>query len=140
MQKHRIRPTVVMAALLLVSASGGCSVANDRMCFSKRPSVVLPDRTKVLANLSNGGSGRAIAEAILDGRIDDARAMLVRDPRLINTVVTHDPRMDAAPTGQSGDLLTLAVSRCDGKMIAIDRKSTRLNSSHPSISRMPSSA
>ena len=119
MQKHRIRPTVVMAALLLVGASEGCSVANDRMCFSKRPSVVLPDRTKVLANLSNGGSGRAIAEAILDGRIDDARAMLVRDPRLINTVVTHNPRMDAAPTGQSGDLLTLAVSRCDGKMIAM---------------------
>ncbi len=94
-------------------------MSNERNCFTKRPSVVLPDRTTVLANLSNGGSGRAVAEAILDGRIDDARAMLTRDPRLLSTVVTHDPRMDAAPTGQSGDLLTLAVSRCNDKMISM---------------------
>lgn len=94
-------------------------MATNRTCFTKRPSVVLPDRTKVLANLSNGGSGRAVAEAILDGHIEEARAMLARDPRLLTTVVTHDPRMDAAPAGQAGDLLTLAVSRCDGDAVAM---------------------
>ncbi len=94
-------------------------MVNDRGCFNKRPSVILPDRIKVLANLNNGGSGRAVAEAILDGRIDEARAMLLRDPRLLKTIVTHDARMDAAPTGQSGDLLTLAVSRCNPKAMAM---------------------
>jgi hypothetical protein len=94
-------------------------MAHDRMCFTRRAAVVLPDRTKVLANVTNGGAGRALAEAVLDGRVDDARIMLARDPRLLNTVVTHDARMDAAPAGQAGDLLTLAVSRCDAKAIAM---------------------
>lgn len=119
LQKRHVAPTVIAAALLIVATSGGCSMATNRTCFTKRPSVALPDRTKVLANLSNGGSGRAVAEAILDGRIDEAQAMLVRDPRLLTTIVTHDPRMDAAPTGQAGDLLTLAVSRCDGSAVAM---------------------
>ena len=92
-------------------------MASERDCFTKRPGVVLPDRNKILANLSNGGSGRAVAEAILDGRIDDARDMLARDPRLLSTAVTHDARMAVAPTGQSGDLLTLAVSQCDAGAI-----------------------
>jgi hypothetical protein len=118
LQKRRFSPTMAVA-IILVATSGGCSIAQDRTCFTKRPAVVLPDRTKVLANVTNGGSGRAVAEAILDGRIDAAREMLARDPRLLSTVVTHDPRMDAAPTGQSGDLLTLAVSRCDAKGIAM---------------------
>jgi hypothetical protein len=118
LQKRGFAPTIAAAAML-IATSGGCSIAQERTCFTNRRSVVLPDRTKVLANLSNGGSGRAVAEAILDGRIDDVRAMLARDPRLLKTVVTHDPRMDAAPTGQSGDLLTLAVSNCDAKVIAM---------------------
>jgi hypothetical protein len=111
------KPTMVAAALMLAMASGGCSIAQDRTCFTKRPGVVLPDRAKVLANVSNGGSGRLLAEAVLDGEHDKAAAMLARDPRLLQTVVTHDPRMDAAPAGQAGDLLTLAVSRCDRDMI-----------------------
>ncbi len=94
-------------------------MADDRRCFSKRPSAVLPDPTKVLANVSNGGSGRAIAEALFADRIDVAAAMLARDPRLLTTIVTHDPRMDAPPPGQAGDLLTIAVSRCDGDAIAM---------------------
>jgi hypothetical protein len=119
LQKRRVGPTVITAALLVAGTSGGCSMANNRTCFTKRPAVVLPDRTKVLANLSNGGSGRSVAEAILDGRIDEARAMLSRDPRLLTTIVTHDPRMDAAPLGQAGDLLTLAVSRCEGNAVTM---------------------
>jgi hypothetical protein len=101
-----------LAMVLAFAPTGGCMAA-DRSCFTKRPSVVLPDRNRVLANVGNGASGRAIAEALLDGRIEEARAMLRRDPRLIQTAVTHDPRADRAPSGQYGDLLTLAVSRCD---------------------------
>jgi hypothetical protein len=119
LQKRRSGPTMIAVAILLAGTSGGCSMATNRTCFTKRPAVVLPDRIKVLANLSNGGSGRALAEAIFDGRLEEARAMLTRDPRLLTTVVTHDPRMDAAPTGQSGDLLTLAVSQCSGKAVAM---------------------
>lgn len=115
LQNHRRAATLVATVFML--SSGGCSIASDRACFTKRPSTVLPDRAKVLVNISNGGSGRLLAEAVLDGKIDVAAAMLARDPRLIQTVVTHDPRMDAAPTGQAGDLLTLAVSRCDIDMI-----------------------
>jgi hypothetical protein len=118
LQKCRLAPTIA-AAFILTAPLGGCSIVQDRTCFTKRPSVVLPDRTKVLANLSNGGSGRAVAEAILDGQIDDARDMVVRDPRLLKTIVTHDARMDAAPVGQSGDLLTLAVSRCNAQAVAM---------------------
>jgi hypothetical protein len=106
---------MVVAALLLTN--GGCSIVQDRVCFTKRPGVVLPDRARVLANVTNGGSGRLLSEAVLDGKVDDVAAMLARDPRLIQTVVTHDPRMDAAPAGQVGDLLTLAISRCDRDMI-----------------------
>jgi hypothetical protein len=118
-QKRRTAPTLVLASLLFVATTGGCSIAQDRTCFTKRAAVVLPDRTKVLANVTNGGSGRLVAEAILDGRIEAARDMLTRDPRLVSTVVTHDPRMDAAPAGQAGDLLTLAVSRCDMNAITM---------------------
>lgn len=108
-----------VAAMLAIGPTGGCMAATETPCFSKRPSVVLPNRNLVLANLTNGASGRALAEAVLDGRIDDARAMLARDPRLINTVVTHDPRTTQPPSGQFGDLLTLAVSRCDGEGVVM---------------------
>ncbi|MGK6318113.1 ankyrin repeat domain-containing protein [Sphingomonas sp. DT-204] len=106
-----------IAAMLGLVLTGGCSMAAKSACFTKR-AVVLPDRTRVLANVSNGASGRTLAEAVLDGRIDDARAIIARDPRLLTTVVTHDPRMTTPPDGQFGDLLTLAVSRCDTDGIA----------------------
>ncbi len=94
-------------------------MASRPNCFSRSPTAVLPDRTRVLANLTNGGAGRALAEAIFEGRVEEARAMIAHDARLLSTIVTHDPRMDSAPAGQSGDLLTLAVARCDHDMIAM---------------------
>jgi hypothetical protein len=103
----------ILAALMLATAPiGGCMAAAPS-CYTKRASVVLPDRTRVLAHLSNGASGRALAEAIFDGRVEDARAMLARDPRLITTAVIDDPNVPQPPTGQYGDLLTFAVARCD---------------------------
>lgn len=116
------RLLIGIAAMLAIGPTGGCMAADtraDARCFTKRPSVVLPDRNRVLANVTNGASGRAIAEALLDRRVEDAQAMLARDPRLIDTVVTHDPRMPQPPAGQYGDLLTIAVSRCDGDAVAM---------------------
>lgn len=88
-------------------------------CYTKRASVVLPDRTRVLAHLNNGAAGRSLAEAIFDGRVEDAHAMLVRDPRLIGTMVVDDPKVPQPPAGQYGDLLTLAVARCDADAVTM---------------------
>ena len=43
-------------------------------------------------------------------------------------------------TAESGKPLQQSYNELNGARNRIDRKSTRLNSSHPSISRMPSSA
>lgn len=108
-----------IAMMLAIVATGGCGMASETSCFTRRNTVVLPDRTRVLAHMSNGGSGRALAEAVLDGRVEDARAMLARDPRLIGTMVVQDARTTSPPDGQYGDLLALAVSRCDRDAIAM---------------------
>lgn len=105
--------------LLAAALGGGCGMAAERGCFTKRSAVVLPERTRVLANVTNGAAGRAVAEAILDGEVDEAAALLARDPRLIGTIVTHDPRLSEVPAGQFGDLLTLAVGRCDGEAMTM---------------------
>lgn len=88
-------------------------------CYTKRASVVLPDRTRVLAHLNNGAAGRALAEAVFDGRADDAQAMLAHDPRLIGTMVVDDPKVPQPPAGQYGDLLTIAVARCDADAVTM---------------------
>jgi hypothetical protein len=106
----------IWAAALLLTL-GGCSVNAGGTCFSKR-SVIIPDRTLSLANVTNGQSGRELAEAVLDGRHDDALTMLARDPRLATTQVTWDKgRSTERPKGQYGDLLTFAVARCDVTLI-----------------------
>jgi hypothetical protein len=106
----------IWAAALLLTL-GGCSVNAGGTCFSKRP-VVTPDRLLSLSNVTNGQSGRELAEAVLDGRKDDALAMLARDPRLATTQVAWDKaRSTERPKGQYGDLLTFAVARCDTGLI-----------------------
>ncbi len=82
-------------------------------CFSKRR-VILPDPAKALANATHGQSGREIVAAVLDGRTDEAVAMLGSDAQLAQTAISYDAkRSTERPPGQYGDLLTLAVSRCD---------------------------
>ncbi|WP_294256223.1 hypothetical protein [uncultured Sphingomonas sp.] len=109
----------IFAALMLATAPiGGCMAAAPS-CYTKRASVVLPDRTRVLAHLSNGASGRAVAEAIFDGRVDAAQAMLARDPQLISTAVVDDPKTPQPPAGQYGDLLAIAVARCDADAVTM---------------------
>lgn len=115
---RRLRIRMLAALVLAVAPIGGCMAAAPS-CYTKRAAVVLPDRTRVLAHLNNGAAGRALAEAILDGRVADAEAMLARDPRLIATAVTDDPKVPQPPTGQYGDLLTFAVSRCNADAVTM---------------------
>ncbi|WP_313537636.1 hypothetical protein [Sphingomonas sp.] len=113
------RRLCILVALMLAAAPiGGCMAAAPS-CYTKRASVVLPDRNRVLAHLSNGASGRALAEAIFDGRVEDAHAMLLRDPRLIGTAVVDDPKVPQPPAGQYGDLLTFATARCDADAVTM---------------------
>ncbi len=103
--------------LMLALALGGCSVVRamlaDSPCFTKRD-VVVPKPDLVLPNVSNGQAGRDIAAAVFDGKIDDVTAMIKRDSRLFTTTTGYDKNKNSErPTGQYGDLLTFAVSRCD---------------------------
>ena len=99
--------------VILALALGGCSVMASGKCFTKR-TVLLPKRELVLAHMTNGQAGRELAEAVLDGRIDDVTAMITRDKRLVTSEVTYDKsKSSERPDYQYGDLLTLAVSRCD---------------------------
>jgi hypothetical protein len=107
-----------LSALFSLSMLHGCAMA-EPSCFSKRPSVVLPDKRAVLANLSTGEAGRQLVEAIWAGELDRAEMLLRNDPRLLTSQVRFDPVMQSAPTGQYGDLLSFAVARCDIEMLAM---------------------
>jgi hypothetical protein len=105
-------------ALVSVSMLDGCAMA-EPSCFSKRPSVVLPDKRAVLANISTGEAGRQLIEAIWAGELERAEMLLRGDVRLLTSQVRFDTAMQSAPPGQYGDLLAFAVARCDIGMIAM---------------------
>ena len=86
-----------------------------------------------------------------DGAPDDATATMVKledNYRSTATILeaanaliaNNSERIDKVlrPTRGAGEPISL--SRCDDEIAEADRKSTRLNSSHSSVSRMPSSA
>jgi hypothetical protein len=102
---------------LIILICGCAGMQNDRACFAHRPSLLLPDRQLSLSHISGGNAARALAEAVWDGEVDKAEAMLRADPRLISASVQFDIKMQAPPPGQYGDLLTFAVARCDLAMI-----------------------
>lgn len=104
-----------MSSLLL----GGCDVTQNNSCFSARPSAVRPSMQKIAAHLSSGQSGKLLAEAIFAGDLEKAAAMIDSDPKLLATQVLYDPKMDAPPTGQYGDLLTFAVASCNADMLTL---------------------
>ncbi len=81
--------------------------------------MVRPDPSKVYPNLSSGTAGTDLAQAIFAGTVDAARMLLDQDKRLLDTHVRFDPRMESAPTGQYGDLLTFAVAACSPDMVAM---------------------
>ena len=60
----------------------------------------------------------------------------------LRDVTSHIPADEIAAVGLTGQMHGLTTLDANGNPVrpAIDRKSTRLNSSHRSLSRMPSSA
>jgi hypothetical protein len=108
-----IRILMLSGCLLLE----GCALANEKSCFTIRPSVVLPDQRLALAHLSSGAAGRALADAVFAGDADAVRQAIAADPKLLSAEVGFDPKMQSAPPGQYGDLLTFAVANCDADMV-----------------------
>ncbi len=90
---------------------------SDRGCFSARPTVILPNKSKALSHASNGTAGRDLIDAVFARDTDTVMAKLSADARLADTQVDYDTNMPQRPDGQYGDLLTLAVAQCDVQMV-----------------------
>ena len=83
-----------------------------------------------LAKLNNKQFDVAVDTDAPDG-------ILVRSADMLNTAF-NDNLLAIARAGAGVN--NIPLDRCSEQGIVVDRKSTRLNSSHPSSSRMPSSA
>jgi len=90
---------------LLAMTLGACAPAEAR-CFAA--DTVLPTRADVLASPSLGGSGRDLAEALLDR--DGVRAK-----RLLDV----DPALARLPVGHDHDMLTVAIASCDPALVSL---------------------
>lgn len=100
----------------------GCSVAAANDCFV--PETVLPKRDAVVAR-AKGGSERQVLEAAFDG-----------DASRIATLVRADPALGQVQGGDFGDLLSIAIGRCDEALL--DRLlALKLDPNGPQASRAP---
>jgi hypothetical protein len=114
-----LRPILAILVAGALPLSGCAATMADRGCFSARPSVLLPDKTRVLTNATNGSAGRDLLDALYGRDVNAVIAKLAADPRLASTQVIYDrAKLDRAPDGQYGDVLTLAVAQCDAQMLA----------------------
>ena len=112
----KLRLVAIPAFLVALTLSTeSCAMKQD--CFTQNPGVSLPQRDKVLPNLSTGQAGREIYQAIVEGDAEKVTSMLKADPQLLQTIVRYDERGDFRPEGQDGDLLTFAVAQCDSNML-----------------------
>ena len=58
----------------------------------------------------------------------------------IKCVMIFDESLPVGVIANTAAIMGASLGKADHDVVGIDRKSTRLNSSHPSSSRMPSSA
>src|ERR1051326_9457599 len=91
-----------------------------------------PDRPKQLLPLTGDRPLLAQAVARLRGLVPPERTLILTSPSLVDQVAATVPEIPAANI--------FAEPRAASTAPALDRKSTRLNSSHIPLSRMPSSA
>lgn len=109
---------MAIAALLLGLAMTSVSPApHTPDCFADMGPVMLPERHRVLGAVSHGETGRAMAQAVLDGDIDTVRRLAAADPQALEAHVPPAEYPDFTPDGQFGDLLVLSVARCDRPML-----------------------
>lgn len=71
----------------------------------------------VLKAATNGQSGRDMIAAVFAGDVATVRALAERAPVLLTTHVPPARYPDFRPDGQWGDLLSIAVARCDTAML-----------------------
>lgn len=100
---------VLLAGALLFMATA-CSANRCMM-----DGAAVPDRERVLANSTNGQLGRDAMAAVFEGDVETLRRLVAADRRVLDTKVVYDT--DFRPDGQWGDLMTVAVTRCDAEMV-----------------------
>ena len=122
----------ILYGLLFVTQPIGAQSENDKMFFNVLGSVAT-FITGTLAGLLIGQSGaKDIMKAQMDNKEIDAKNIQA-DKKLESEIRMAEDKLDA----ELDEVRARLAKKPDG---AIDRKSTRLNSSHVSESRMPSSA
>lgn len=90
------------------AASFGCNGAGT---------ATKPDKELVLKAVTNGRSGRDMMAAVFAGDAGRVRALARQEPAALTTHVPPARYPDFRPDGQWGDLLSIAVARCDAAML-----------------------
>lgn len=103
----------ILASGVALLMSTACT--SQQQCMA--PGAAVPDRAKVMANLTGGQTGRDAMAAVFAGDVEAVRRLIAADGRVLDTKVTVPADFDSRPDGQWGDLLTIAVSRCDEPMV-----------------------
>lgn len=101
----------VMPAVAPHAASPSARECTDAAATSQ------PTERLVLEAVTNGQSGRDMVAAVFSGDQATVRALSQRDPALLTTHVPPARYPDFRPDGQWGDLLSIAVARCDTAML-----------------------
>ena len=104
-------------AIPLLLAQLGCAPLTQAACAPRIGTTTPPEERLVLQNLTNGQGGREIMSAAFAGAVAEVRRLAARDPKLLTTHVPWPKGQDFNPDGQYGDLLTVAVARCDRSML-----------------------
>lgn len=84
-------------------------------CF-ERSTPSLPTAEKVRPFLNNGEEGRRIYDAVTSGDIDTVERMVRANPALLETHRVLG-RGERASNGNTGGLLTFAITNCDARMV-----------------------
>jgi uncharacterized protein len=109
---------VVLAAMIAVAVPALATVpASEAPACREVDATTKPIRELVLEAVTNGSAGRDMVSAVFAGDRARVRALAQRDPALLLTHVPPARYPDFRPDGQWGDLLSIAIIRCDTPML-----------------------
>lgn len=111
------RAVALLAALACVLPATACSRPAPAAAQGCKGSGMTIDERLILKAVTNGQSGRDIMAAVFAGDVAKVRALATKDARLLTTHVPPARYPDFRPDGQSGDLLSVAIARCDTTMV-----------------------